>query len=385
MFAHLHCHTVASFSDSTLRIEEAVKKAASDGQKGLAITDHGLLSLPFKLIEECDSYGLIPAIGSEFYFVKNASETLRNSDNRRYHLVLLAKNKTGMDNLIKLINLSWKKYNFKDRRGLIDWELLKRHKEGLVGLSGCYWNIIARTGIEEGKSRADAVLKKFVNILGEDFYCEVGRHGVDTEEKSNRILEDLAARHNTKIVLTNDSHYLNPRDCIAHDCYIKSRFYQLSNFSYDGTGFHFRTEKEMKALGFPEEYLTNTVKVLEKCRASKKMFTSGGKVPDDFNPKRVKKLINTGRAAYLPKIVKVQESRARWICEKLGRSVDLSLKLKGLWREFVPDTTKLAVSCRPDLEKITPLMYSNRKRFCQCTEQELLNQGITIVGLPPGQ
>ncbi|MGM0441173.1 MAG: PHP domain-containing protein [Elusimicrobiota bacterium] len=381
MFAHLHCHTVASFSDSTLYIKDAVKKAALDGQKGMAITDHGVLSLPFKLIEECKKYDIIPAVGCEFYFVNDALKTIKNSDNRRYHLVLMAKNKEGMSNLINLINVSWKKYNFKDRRGLIDWRLLKKYNKGLVALSGCYWNIIARTAVNEGYDEADKVFGKFKDIFGSDFYCEVGRHGVKTEEKANKLLEKLASRHKVKIILTNDSHYLDSDDSLAHDCYIKSRFYQLSDFSYDGRGFHFRTEEEMKNLGFPDRYLNNTVEVLEKCRASRDMLPVGGVVPKNLTRENFKKFIDRGQAAYVPKIVKVEKKRARWICQKMNCSGQVSKKLTGLWREITPNTRKIAISSKPDLEKITPLMYNNRKRFCQFPERELLKQNVTVLGL----
>ncbi|MDA3793489.1 MAG: PHP domain-containing protein [Elusimicrobia bacterium] len=376
MFSHLHCHTIGSFSDSTLHIEEAVKKVAADGQAGLAVTDHGTLTQPFHFIKTCKKHNIKPMIGCEINFVENAHKTIVSRDNERYHLVLIAKDAGGLSNLIAIINKSWEENNYWGKRGLVDWELLRKHREGIVCLTGCFWNIVARAEKTKGFSDAEENFIKLHELFGEDLYCELGNHNVEAEVASNELLIKLADKYSVKCVVTNDVHYLNRKDRAVHDCYIKSRFEKLSNFSYDGTGFELKTIKEIKELGFNIKYLENTLEVTSKCNIDLKSFKKGRKVGEETD---IQKALQNGQAAYLPEVEKVPEERAKQICEKLNMPPEIYKKLTGLWRRPGLNPNKIAVSIEPRLNQITPLFMHQGKMVCQLSEKELKNQDIEVI------
>ncbi len=378
MFSHLHCHTIGSFSDSTLYVEDAVKKAARDGQPGLAVTNHGTLNQPFHFIKTCRKYDINPMMGCEINFVDNARETIINRDNDRYHMVLIVKNPEGLLNLINLINRSWEENNFWGKRGLTDWELLAKYCGGLVCLTGCFWNIISRTEQLKGEAGAEKNLKKLYDLFGEDLYCELGRHNIKAEEESNDLLIKFSKKYAIKCVLTNDVHYLDRQDRQAHDCYIKSRFEKLSNFSYDGTGFEMKTFKEMKKLGFDIKYLENTLEVTEKCKVDINSFRKGNKSDKERD---IKKLFKNGQAAYLPEVKKVSVEKAGQICRKLNKQSSIHKKLIGLWRRVGINRDKIAVSVSPALNQITPVFIHQGKRVCQLSEKELSNQNIEVINV----
>ncbi|GEM_PF-2753021 len=378
MFGHLHCHTRASFSDSILKVENAVEKAAADSHAGIAITDHGVLLSPYNFLELAESKSLIPALGCEFYFVENAKEAVSKNDNTRYHLILLAKNRRGMDNLIKLINSSWQKNLYKGLRGLVDWNLLEKYPEGLLCMTGCYWNIVSRMYIEQGRQEARERFSRFYDIYGKDLYCELGRHGVEEEEKSNNILLSLSKEFNVKPVVTNDVHYLEEEDALPHSAYIRTRFKKTTNFSYSGSGFSFKTISEMKNLDFDEEYLENTLEVLEKCRADRDFFrTPVYKSRPKIDKKTLSGQIEKGEAAYLPEIHKVEYEEAKEVCRRTGVDLAYAHRIEGAYRSLKSDPKRVAVSSRGKLSEITPIMYCGfGRRVCQFSESALEKQGI---------
>ncbi len=372
MFAHLHCHSRGSFSDSILKIEDAVEKAASDGQPGIALTDHGTLNRSISFITLCRQRGLVPVIGSECYFVESAKNTIKRSDNKRYHLVLLAKDRQGIKNLISIINKSWEENCFMERRGLVDWKLLKKYSSGLICLTGCFWNIVARSGVNSGEDEAEEKFREFYDIFGQDLYAELGRHGVKEEEKSNELLIKLSKKYGVKTLVTNDVHYLNVEDSFVHNCFIRSRFSHLSSFTYDGSGYHLKTISEMRDLGFKKQYLENSLEVLDKCSVDESCFEKG----DTKLPRNLAELFDSGCAAFTPKILKVSPERAEYICSHLNAGKADAEKLTGQWREISADLTRVAVSVHPPLTEITPVFKWKNLRICQFPEEELKKQGI---------
>ncbi len=375
MFAHLHCHSRGSFSDSILKIEEAVEKAASDGQPGIALTDHGTLHRPLSFIKICRERGIVPVVGCECYFVESAKNTIRKSDNKRYHLVLLAKDGQGIKNLITIINKSWEENCFMERRGLVDWKLLKKYSSGLICLTGCFWNIIARTGVDCGEDEAEEKFREFYDIFGQDLYAELGRHGVKEEERCNELLVKLSKKYGVKPVVTNDVHYLNKKDSLLHSCFIRSRFNRLSSFTYEGSGFHLKTISEMNELGFKKQYLENTLEVVNKCSVDEDCFEKG----EDSPELDLSKLFDSGCAAFTPEILKVGPERAEYICMRLDAGKEEAERLTGQWREVAANLSRVVVSVNPPLTQITPVFKWKSLRVCQFSEEELRRQGVFIV------
>ncbi len=351
-----------------------MEKAASDGQKGMALTDHGLLSRPITFIRLCREKGMVPVLGFEAYFVPSAREQIRNFNNSRRHLVLLAKNKEGLNNMIALLNKSWKHNCFMGRRGLLDWKLLKKYSSGIICLTACFWNIVSRSARLYGEDRAEENFRELYDIFGSDFYPELGRHGIKEEEISNRLLIKFSKKYAVKPVVTNDVHYLNKEDSVLHDCFIKSRFSRISSFSYSGSGYHLKTVKEMAALGFKREYLENSMDILDKCSVDEDSFIKGKKpVSSDIYA-----AFKEGSAAFVPEIVKVSRERARQICLQLGESSKTAEKLFKQWRQVKAFTGSVAINRDPPLEKITPLFKWKNLPVCQFPREELKKQNIFL-------
>ncbi|MEA3505958.1 MAG: exodeoxyribonuclease VII large subunit, partial [Elusimicrobiota bacterium] len=275
-----------------------------------------------------------------------------------------------------IINKSWEENNFWDKRGLVDWKMLETYHEGLICLTGCFWNIVARRAEVSTEEAAEENFKKLYDIFGKDLYCELARHNVEAEEKANELMLKFAKKYSVKPVVTNDVHYLNKSDFHAHDCYIKSRFEKLSSFSYDGEGFELKTIRQMKALGFKEEYLDNTFEVAHMCSVDESSFKKG-----ETNPmiNSLEEALSAGRAAYIPSITTVAEERAKDICRKLNKGPEQYKKLVGLWRRPGVNTKRLAVSGSPRLNKITPVFMHQGKRVCQLSEKELSRQDIEVI------
>ena len=351
-----------------------MEKAAADGQKGIAFTDHGNLGRPITLSRLCKSRGIVGVIGCEFYFVESAGETIRKFDNRRYHMVLLAKNSPGLKNLIALINKSWEDNCFLERRGLIDWKLLRKHGEGIICLTGCFWNIVSRSGRIYGEEKAEEKFQKLYDIFGSDLYSEIGRHGIREEEISNELLIKLGRKYAVKPVVTNDVHYLEKEDSRVHDCFIKSRYFRISSFSYEGRGYHLKTGREMLKLGFKKQYLENSLEILDKCSADENSFEKGDdNLPQDFN---LSLAFDRGWAAFLPDIIKVSSERAEDICRRLNAPARASGELQGQFRGAVANLSRVALSVNPPLNTITPVFKCKGLRVCQFSESELKKQGV---------
>ncbi len=194
-FVHLHNHTEFSLLDGMSRMEDGIKKAKELGMPALAITDHGALYGAFKFYIKAKSYGIKPIIGVETYKAKNSRFDKQPSvDRDQNHLLLLAKNLTGYQNLMKMITKAHLEgYYYRPR---IDWDLLERYHEGLIATSGCLKGELAQLILEDQVIEADKILKKYLEIFGKDFYLEIQRHPKMPDlELVNAQLVKLSRKH----------------------------------------------------------------------------------------------------------------------------------------------------------------------------------------------
>jgi len=263
-FCHLHVHTQYSLLDGAAKIEDLFVKAAQDEMKALAITDHGNMFGVFKFVAEAQKHEVAPIVGCEFYMAPNR---LDKTDKKRYHQVLLAKNATGYFNLSKLCSLGFiEGYYYHPR---IDKELLKQYKEGLIATTCCLAAEVPRMIIEKGEEEAEKIFLEWLDMFGEDYYIELQRHGIADQDKVNEVLIKWAAKHNVKMIATNDSHYVNEDDWEAHDILLCLQtgkdIDDPGRFKFDNNQFFLKTKAQMAEV-FQDvpEALDNTMEVVSK-------------------------------------------------------------------------------------------------------------------------
>ena len=296
-FVHLHLHTQYSILDGMTKIKALAKKAKADGMKAVAITDHGSMFGVKEFHKVMTGEGLKPILGMEAYVAWRTIDKRERQDQKRYHLVLLAKNITGYKNLMKLATISYNEgYYYKPR---IDKELLRKYHDGLIALSACLAGEIPNKFMEIGPEKAEEALLEYLDIFGEDFYMELQRHLATDPEMNNETYRDqsfvnpelikLAEKHGVKLVATNDVHYLNQEDSLAHDrliCLSTGKdFDDKSRIRYSGQEW-FKTRKEMAEL-FSDmpQVLENTLEVadkIEEYELNHKPIMPDFKIPEGF-------------------------------------------------------------------------------------------------------
>jgi len=228
-FTHLHVHSQYSILDGAASVEALVTKAKNDGMSTLALTDHGTMFGIKEFHATCLKMGIKPILGCETYV---ASRTLSDKkdkiDRSGHHLILLAKNKIGYKNLIKLISKANNEgFYYKPR---IDKELLEKYKEGIIVTSACLGGEVPNLLMKNNIKEAEKAIQWFKNIFGEDYYLELQRHPAEAAEqrenvydnqvKVNKLIIPLAKKYGVKIIATNDVHFTNAEDASAHDLLI---------------------------------------------------------------------------------------------------------------------------------------------------------------------
>lgn len=239
----LHTHSVYSLLDALIKIEDYVAWGKENDMPALALTDHGSLAGSIKMFKECNKQGIKPILGFEAYMTLDLGEQVRDN----YHIILLAKNKTGWLNLIKLHNLSYYNFYYKPR---ITFEDLEKCSEGIIACSACLAGIIPKMILAQNMQKIDEYIKKFKSIFGEDFYLELQDHGIPQQKAVNLVLVQLAKKYNIKLVATNDSHYTNKEDSFAHEVLLCKQTHKkisdTNRMSFGTDEFYLKNTKEMK-------------------------------------------------------------------------------------------------------------------------------------------
>jgi len=277
-FVHLHVHSQYSILDGACHIKGLVEKSDRDGMRGVALTDHGNLFGVKAFTEACKKFpDFTPIIGCETYVARRSRhEKTDPVDRKGDHLILLARNKKGYTNLVKLISLAWTEGHYYKPR--IDKELLKEYHEGLIASSACLAGEIPRAILGGDLERAEKTILEFKEIFGEDFYLELMRHEVtdpsrdeevfQRQEIVNKALIELSKKTGVKLIATNDVHFLNEEDSEAHDrllCVNTGKLMtDINRLRYTGQEW-LKSKEEMNTLfGDVPEALDHTVEILEK-------------------------------------------------------------------------------------------------------------------------
>ena len=269
-FVHLHMHSEYSLLDGACRIDKVAQKAASMGQKALAITDHGVMYGAVAFYKACKAAGIKPIIGCEVYIApRTRFDKETGIDNRYSHLILLCKNETGYRNLCYLDSVAFTEgFYIKPR---IDWEVLKQHSEGLVCLSGCLAGAIPRMILDGNYEGAKKKALELNEVFGQgNFYLEIQNHGIEEETRAFEGVIKLSRETGIPLAATNDAHYVEKDDAYYQDvlmCIQTGKTIDEPNrMRFETNEMYLKNAIEMREL-FPDEIdaFDNTGKIADMC------------------------------------------------------------------------------------------------------------------------
>ena len=270
-FTHLHVHTEYSLLDGSSKIGELAARAKELGMDSMAITDHGVMYGVIDFYRAARAAGIKPIIGCEVYVSPGSRfdrETVHGED-RYYHLVLLAENNTGYQNLMKIVSKGFVDgFYYKPR---IDEEVMQEYHEGIIALSACLAGEVPRY-LEKGLyEEAKEAAKRHLEIFGEgNYFLELQDHGIPLQRQVNQGIMRLSKELNIPLVATNDCHYINADDWEAHDILLciqtGKKVSDENRMRYEGGQYYVKSEEEMRQL-FPyaPEAIENTHKIAERC------------------------------------------------------------------------------------------------------------------------
>ena len=222
-FIHLHNHTHYSLQDGACTVDSLINAAKNNNMHSVALTDHGVMYGIAEFYKKAIKEGIKPIVGMEAYIVTDGSRFDRGKENengrkksKHYnHLILLAKNKTGYQNLSKLSTLGHTEgFYYKPR---IDLELLREYREGLVCTSACAGGVVSAHLVNGNYDKARETAKIFKDIFDDDFYLEIQDHNMDVEKPILEAMPRLSKELGIKLVATNDCHYIEPDHAYAHN------------------------------------------------------------------------------------------------------------------------------------------------------------------------
>jgi DNA polymerase-3 subunit alpha len=264
-FVHLHAHTEYSLLDGCNRIKDYVRRVKELGMNAAAITDHGVMYGVIEFYKECKAQGIKPIIGCEVYIAPD-SITLKDPSSKYYHLVLLAKNQKGYQNLIKLVSLGYTEgFYYKPR---IDKNLLEEYHEGLVCLSACLGGQIPTLILNDKYEEAKESAKWFKKLFEDDFYLELQANSTVDQKKVNDALTKMSEEIDVDLVVTNDIHYTMKEDLEEHNLLIKIKTSDSSSSSgywQDVGDYYVKSEEEMFNAVPIRAALDNTQLIADKC------------------------------------------------------------------------------------------------------------------------
>lgn len=268
-FVHLHVHTEYSLLDGACRIKNLINKAKELNQPALAITDHGSMFGCVEFYKYAVEQGVKPIIGCEVYVAPRSLYDKNSDRDGEYgHLVLLAKNNIGYNNLVKLVSTGYVDgFYYKPRVDLIE---LKKHSEGLIALSACIAGEIPKLLLQDRYNDAIERTKEYIDIFGtEDFYIELQNHGILEQQKVNIKLVQLAKELSLKTVATNDVHYIEKDDAFSQEvlmCIQTKKSIEEDHMRFETNEFYLKSESEMcEGLSAYPESVKNTCEIADKC------------------------------------------------------------------------------------------------------------------------
>ncbi len=270
-FTHLHVHTEYSLLDGSNKIKEYVARVKELGMDSAAITDHGVMYGVIDFYRAAREAGINPILGCEVYVAPGSrfDREVGSGDDRYYHLVLLAENNQGYNNLMKIVSRGFVEgFYYKPR---VDLELLEKYHEGIIALSACLAGEVARYLVRGMYEDAKIAALRYQDIFGKgNFFLELQDHGIPEQQNVNQQLLRMHRETGIDLVATNDVHYTMAEDAEPHDVLLclqtGKKLTDENRMRYEGGQYYVKSPEEMAEL-FPYalEALENTHKIAERC------------------------------------------------------------------------------------------------------------------------
>ncbi len=270
-FVHLHTHTEYSLLDGSNKIKNYVARVKELGMTSAAITDHGVMYGVIDFYKECKNQGINPIIGCEIYVAPNSrfDRETNSGEDRYYHMVLLAENNIGYQNLIKIVSIGFTEgYYYRPR---VDVETLEKYHEGIIALSACLAGEIPRYLVRGFYEEAKETALKYERIFGKgSFFLELQDHGIPEQKTVNAQLLRMSEETGIELVCTNDIHYTYKEDVEAHDVLLciqtGKKITDEDRMRYEGGQYYVKSEEEMLQLfGYAKQAVENTERIAKRC------------------------------------------------------------------------------------------------------------------------
>jgi DNA polymerase III subunit alpha len=305
-FSHLHNHTQYSLLDGASNIKKLFAKAEADGMPAMAITDHGNMFGVFDFVAASAKFNVKPVVGCEFYVVEDHTRKQFTKEQKdiRYHQLLLAKTPEGYKNLTKLCSLGFMEGLY-SKYPRVTKELIDKYKDGLIATTCCIGASVPKVILKKGEEEGEKEFRWWLDRFGEDYYIEIQRHDIPEQNLVNEILLKWAKRYDVKVIASNDSHYVDQSDWVAHDILLcvntneKLATPSAKDFADDDTlsakntrfaffndQFYFKSTAEMTSLfaDIPQA-IDNTNEIvdkIEKLDLKKDIMLPNFPIPEDF-------------------------------------------------------------------------------------------------------
>lgn len=270
-FTHLHVHTEYSLLDGSGKIKEMVRQAKALGMDSLAITDHGVMYGVIDFYKACIAEDIRPIIGCEIYVAPNSrfDREPGASDERYYHLVLLAENNIGYQNLMKIVSIGFTEgYYYKPR---VDYEILEKYHEGIIALSACLGGEVASNLLKGFYEEAKKAALRLRDIFGEsNFFLELQDHGLQEQKAVNQGLMRLSQETGIRLIATNDVHYTFAEDMESHDILLciqtQKKVHDDDRMRYVGGQYYLKSPEEMyQIFPYAKDALERTHEIAQRC------------------------------------------------------------------------------------------------------------------------
>ncbi|MBW2328235.1 MAG: DNA polymerase III subunit alpha [Deltaproteobacteria bacterium] len=267
-FVHLHVHTQYSMLDGAIRLNDLIDKSREYGMDAVAITDHGAMHGALEFYTKAKKAGIKPLVGCEFYIAQKSHLIHDKTAGHNFHIVLLAMNRTGYQNLMKLASIAQTEgFYYKPR---IDQKLLFEHQEGLIALTACLHGEIPWRITHNDMDGARKKALELQQVFGDRLYFEIQENGITEQKVANKGLIQLADELGIKLVATNDCHYLNRDESYAHEVLLciqtGKTITDPKRFRFSTDELYFKSPDEMaRQFSYCPEALANTLEVADRC------------------------------------------------------------------------------------------------------------------------
>lgn len=272
-YVPLHLHSEYSLLDGAIKVKALCQYAKDNNMPAVAITDHGVMYSAIEFYRTAKEMGVKAIIGCEFYVHDGDIHEKTFNHNPLYHLVLLAKDKTGYMNLVKLVSIAHCEGMYYKPR--VNFKLIEKYHEGLICSSACLGGEVLQNLLKNDYEAAKATAKQYKDLFGDDYYIELQDHGLDEQKRTNPDLIKIAQELDIKMIITNDSHYLKKEDADWHDTLLclqtnalkseENRFHFPNNEFYVKTPMELRDSFKWMDSKLFEECIKNTVDIADKC------------------------------------------------------------------------------------------------------------------------